>query len=61
MTARILVVDDVYSNLKLLETRLSAEYSRSWRRQMARRDYDLQIGRLRYRSSGRYDTLHERI
>jgi two-component system cell cycle response regulator len=49
MTARILVVDDVLPNIKLLEARLSAEYFDVLRDERARGFVDLCAGALRHR------------
>jgi hypothetical protein len=48
MTARVLVVDDIAANVKLLEARLSAEYF----------DDHLRARRMRPRSARRDDAGH---
>ncbi len=62
MTARVLVVDDVPANVKLLEARLSAEYfdvitAYNGREALAR----LRARRMRHRAARRDDAGHGRL
>ena len=62
MTARILVVDDIPANVKLLEARLSAEYfDVITASNGARGARDLRARRMRHRPARRHDARHGRL
>ena len=62
MTARVLVVDDIAANLKLLEARLTAEYfDVVTATNGAGRARNLRQRRLRHRPARRHDAGHERL
>ena len=62
MTARILVVDDVPANVKLLEARLSAEYfDVVTAHERHRGAGDVRAGRMRHRAARRDDAGDGRL
>ena len=61
MTARVLVVDDIPANVKLLEARLSAEYFDVVTAMSGARRWRSASGRMRHRPARRDDAGHGRL
>jgi two-component system cell cycle response regulator len=61
MTARILVVDDVEPNVRLLEAKLTAEYYEVLTARTARRPWPWRRPNARHHPAGRHDARHGRV